>query len=136
MRKVIPMTGNEFVERLLKGERDFSGIRLEDWFNLTGHEKFPKLQDHLLRSKLWNEPIILDAADLRYLQAGGIYWPFLRAEFADFRGANLEKSNLFRAKLGHANLFEASIQHSNSGSLAAGRGGYGNRPISRWNDPR
>ncbi len=34
------MTGEELIKKLLQGERDFSGILLEERFDLSGHEAF------------------------------------------------------------------------------------------------
>src|SRR3990172_12862788 len=107
------MRRDEFIEKLLNGERDFAGIKLEEHFNLKKHKKYKMLQDYLLRSKLWEEPIVLDAADLRFLKAEDIYWPFTHAEFADFTGADLQNANLFKACFTSSNFFEAQLRLAN-----------------------
>ena len=46
------MKGTEFVKKILKGERDFSGIKLERGFNLSGYDGFAEMNDYLKNQDL------------------------------------------------------------------------------------
>jgi len=103
------MKGEEFLRWLLSGERDFSGIELEEGFDLCGHEGFAELQRHLRESDLESEPVNLRGARLRRLDADGIYLPFLKAEGAVFKHAALMKANLENACLKGSDLRYARL---------------------------
>jgi len=93
----VQMPGVEFIKKLLDGERDFSRVSLEPYFNLSGNENFSAVQNYLKDADLRTTPVILDDADLTGLDGDGLYLPFLKAN-----GANLK----------HATLMEANLQSS------------------------
>lgn len=103
------MTGDEFVTRLLRGERDFSRIRLEA-FDLRGHDRFPEVQDYLTKQQLIDSPLLMDNSSFKYLKAEGICLPFVRGTRMDLGAANLRRANLWRADLRDANLGGADLQ--------------------------
>ena len=100
------MEGEEFLRRLLSGERDFSGIELEEGFDLGGHEGFEELQRHLRASDLESAPVDLSGSRLRRLDADGIYLPYLKAE-----GAVLKYSALMKADLENACLAGSDLRY-------------------------
>ena len=51
-KKLTFMKGEEFVQKILSGERDFSNIKLEQDFNLCGYEKFEEMQKYLKDTNL------------------------------------------------------------------------------------
>ncbi len=91
------MSGNEFVQKLLDGERNFKTIVLEPYFSLARHERFEELQNRLREDDLENNPVILEGADLTGLDADGLVLPFLKANEACFK---------------HATMMEASVESS------------------------
>lgn len=95
----IELSGREFIEKLLAGERDFTGIRLEPYFNLSGDENFEALCSYLQDQDLATEPVILEGADLRGIDADGVYLPYVRANGAHFKHATLMEANLEYAEL-------------------------------------
>ena len=117
------MKGKDFVKKILEGERDFSRIKLENGFNLTDFEGFRDLQTYLQEADLQKYPIILDYAALMYINASGLYLPYVngrkinleRANLprANLREANLERANLYRANLRGADLQEANLREAN-----------------------
>ena len=117
------MKGKDFVKKILEGERDFSSIKLEDSFNLSGFKGFEDLQRYLKKADLRHYPIILNYAELIYIKASGLYLPYVngrkinleRANLprANLREANLERANLPRADLQEANLREANLREAN-----------------------
>ena len=117
------MKGKDFVKKILEGERDFSSIKLEDSFNLSGFKGFEDLQRYLKKADLRHYPIILNYAELIYIKASGLYLPYVngrkinleRANLprANLREANLERANLYRANLRGADLQEANLREAN-----------------------
>jgi uncharacterized protein YjbI with pentapeptide repeats len=105
------MKGEEFVEKILPPfeERDFSKIKLEEGFDLSGYEGFDELRNYLRRQNLFDEPIIINGSDFRRVRAVGIYLPFVRGEGAYLSGANLREAYLSGANLSGANLREAYL---------------------------
>ena len=68
------MKGKDFVKKILEGERDFSSIKLEDSFNLSGFKGFEDLQRYLKKADLRHYPIILNYAEFAY---GNVFFVFL-----------------------------------------------------------
>ena len=101
--------GEEFVRKILAGERDFSGITLEKFFDLAGHEGFGDMQEYLRKTDLQTSPLILDDSELQYIKARGLYLPFVRGKEANLRGADLRGANLCGAHLGGAYLCGAHL---------------------------
>ena len=100
----VQMPGVEFIKKLLDGERDFSKVWLEPYFNLSGHENFPAIQNYLHDADLEKTPVILDGADLTGLDGDGLHLPFLKASSANFKHATLMEANLQSSRLRNANF--------------------------------
>ena len=115
------MSGEEFVRRILDGERDFRGIELE-YFDLSHYKDFGKLQNYLVQNYVMNRdylynPIDISYSNLRGLNAIGIYLPNVIGWGADLREANLEEANLgeayfIGADLSGSNLFLANLKEA------------------------
>src|SRR3989344_3491955 len=103
------MKGKDFVKKILEGERDFSRIKLENGFNLTDFEGFRDLQTYLQEADLQKYPIILDYAALMYINASGLYLPYVNGRKINLERANLERANLEGANFWEANLWEAIL---------------------------
>jgi uncharacterized protein YjbI with pentapeptide repeats len=115
--KLKEMRGEEFVKKMLEGERDFSGIELQGRFNLSDYELFQELQDYLLNQNLQKNPVVLNGSEFGALHAEGLYLPFVIAEHANFgvshlRGANLEGANLISAQFVSTNLSGANLRYT------------------------
>ncbi len=106
------MKGEEFVKKILAGERDFSYIRLEEGFNLKAHEAFRELQTYLYNQKFSKEPIILNYSKLEALQAPGIRLPYLQGKEIDLSRANLYKAVLSRSDFYKGNLYKVNLKES------------------------
>ncbi|MEM1536099.1 MAG: pentapeptide repeat-containing protein, partial [Candidatus Pacearchaeota archaeon] len=126
-RRLIYMTGEEFIKKILAGEKDFDGIKLEEGFNLSGHEGFNELQSYLKERGFWDgvedNPLIISNSKFSYLIAKGLFLPFVEGrnscfeganlEGANFSGANLEKANFKKAYLKGADLQDANLMGAN-----------------------
>ncbi len=102
------MSGEELVEKILAGERDFSGIELEERFDLAGSKHFGQLQKYLKNEDLRKSPVSIVGSELKYLDARGLHTPYVRGE-----RANLERANLWKANLSEANFREANLERAN-----------------------
>ena len=116
--KLFAMEGGEFVQKILSGEKDFSKINLEEGFDLCGYSGFDELQKYLKNSDLETNPIILEGAKLRHLDADGLYLPFLRAngvnlKHAALMGANLQNADFVKADLRYVRFARANLTNSN-----------------------
>jgi len=116
-KKLTFMKGEEFVQKILSGERDFSNIELEHDFDLSGHEGFDDLQSYLKNANLEEKPIMVQNSKFRQLDADGIHLPFLKANSANFKhatfmGANFENAQFKNADLRYAKLAQANMKNS------------------------
>ena len=112
------MGGEEFIKKILAGERDFSEIELELQFDLSGNESFDALQEYLKTQDLKTNPLDISHSYLAQIKARNLYFPYVKAKRtylgrADLRGANLWKANLGGANLWKANLGGAYLERAN-----------------------
>jgi len=117
-KKLIDMSGEEFVKKIMSGEKDFSNIELEQDFDLSGHEGFDELQTYLKNSKLEENPLIVKNSKFRQLDADGLYLPFLKADNANFKhaafmGADFENSQFKNADFRYVRLAQVKMKNSN-----------------------
>ncbi len=106
------VSGNELVEKILVGERDFSGIRCEG-FDLAGHERFKELNQYLKDQDLKENPVIITGSSLVRIHAPRLYLLNVKGEGAYLAGANLTKADLARAYLAGADLARAYLAEAN-----------------------
>lgn len=107
MAKLTKISGDEFVKKILSGERDFKRIRLSN-FNLSDHESVEALQTYLDGQNLQESPLILSESHLSGLTAYDISLPYLEAARCNFEGGNFGESNLTGANFGHS-YFKGAI---------------------------
>ena len=122
------MKGEDFIRKILEGERDFYGIELEYNFDLSGHELFGKLQNFLRKQYLVKNPIMINNSDFSGVKASGLYLPYVKVEssilwnsnfeysilnFADLHNADLTYADFRHAELDHADFRNANLQQVN-----------------------
>jgi len=112
--KLVFMKGIEFIKKILSGERNFSGIELEEGFDLCGDDSFNELQAYLKKCDLKENPINIEGSKLRHLDADGIYLPFVEAKGVNLKhaalmGANLESAQLEMSDLRYARLSKVRL---------------------------
>lgn len=102
----VKMTVDEFVTKIIGGERDFCRIKLETGIELNNHDGFS-----LLYSKLSHEPaehpLLLSHANLSGIQ---IYRD-LSLNYCIARHANFSNSTLAYVSFSHGDLTGASFTH-------------------------
>lgn len=81
------MSGEEFVEKLLRGEKNFNDVALESGFGLSRHERYPEIQKLLDAGATENKPVFCERADFTGLDADGVQLPYLKANGACFKHA-------------------------------------------------
>src|SRR3989344_974552 len=117
------MGGREFISKILAGEKDFSGIRIEKGFDLHGYEIFEEMKRYLCGERLHINPIIIRDSEFRYIKAAGLYLPYTQGVGANFEGANLWRADLKGTNLGRADLGRANLVNVRNleGSVNLGR---------------
>jgi len=105
--------GREFVRKVLDGERDFSNVRLEPYFGLSGDDSFATLQEYLKKADLQGSPVIVEKCDLTGLDADGLYLPYLRANAACFKHATMMEANLEGGQFRYADFRYAKLLQTN-----------------------
>jgi len=116
--QLIFVEGKEFIKKILSGERDFSGIKLEEGFDLCGDDSFDELQEYLRKCNLKENPVNIEGSKLRRLDADGLYLPFVQArrvnlKHAALMGANLENAQLEMSDLRYARLSRVKLTNAN-----------------------
>lgn len=109
----IRMSGQEFLQKLLEGEREFREVSVEPYFNLSGNEQFAALQEQLRAAELEDSPIILERADLTGIDADGLHMPFVKANGACFKHATLMEANLESSEFENADFRYAKLSQTN-----------------------
>jgi len=112
------LSGKEFVEKVLAGERDFSFVRLEPGFDPESHEQYDAFKSALAEAASDGDHLTLTGAAFRSIGADGLTLRSMEARGASFKaatllGANLEEANLENADLRHATLATADLSHAN-----------------------
>lgn len=107
--RLTAVKGEEFIEKILDGERDFRRIRLEEGFDLSQHPHFNRLQNYIRKeaglaiwalsepeprrpkepNRLKESPINLSNSELRHLIAKGLYLPYTISFNTDFSHSDL-----------------------------------------------
>jgi uncharacterized protein YjbI with pentapeptide repeats len=106
------ISGEEFIEAILNGERNLSRIKLEKNCDLTRCERFPDLQEYFVQDG-YKDRIDISYSELKGVIARKIDWCFVIAKGTDLEGADLSGADLYRAKLGGANLKGARLAGAN-----------------------
>ena len=105
------MAGREFVRQVSSGERDFSRMRLEEGFDLSGYDCFDGMQECLIYLQNHEaNPLLITGSQLRGVKARGIYLPFVKGKGASFRRAELGEVNFEGADLERADFEGADLE--------------------------
>ena len=111
--QLVNMKGEEFVRKILAGERDFSRIKLEEGFDLAGYEGFSEMLEYLIKTDLQKSPLILDYSELKGIKAKELYLPFVRGEEAHFEEADLREAYFEGAYFKGAGFGRADLHGAN-----------------------
>jgi uncharacterized protein YjbI with pentapeptide repeats len=112
------LAGQEFIRRVLAGERDFAATRLTLRMGpLDEEDGYAELVSYLRQQDLRASPINAELSDWHGLQAPGLFLQsgrFAGANLsaADLRGADLRRSDFTGTTFEEANLSDAELTHS------------------------
>ncbi len=106
------MSGEHLIEKILGGERDFTRIRIERAFDLSGSDRYVELQDYLKSQDLRHSPFCFDGAEFLQLQAREWKLPF-----SSFKGTNFEEADLSVADLENADFTGANLTRASLGRV-------------------
>jgi len=126
-KPLIYMAGNELVKKILGGERDFSGIQLENGFDLNASGVFEQIQAYLDKeserlvpyidnkcftrecSALADNEFKFFLSDMTGFKAEGLVLPFIDASYARFCNAKLSRANFHHGEFDQANFTGADL---------------------------
>jgi len=106
---LVYMKGEEFIKKVLEGERDFSGIEFEKGFNLDDCDGFNDLNKYLQVMNFFPDeftPLIINGSRWQGVKARGLHLSYVRGKGADLRWAYFLGADLGGANLGEADLRE------------------------------
>src|SRR3989344_4081845 len=85
------ISGDEFINKILAGERDFRRIRLPSGFNVDSHPRSAELKNYLCNSleDLRENSLNLIGSRFPNLQADDLYLTHVKASNSYFRGSTL-----------------------------------------------
>ena len=114
------LSGEEWINEILEGEKDFSNTTIEDVFDATPH--IENLNSYLRTHNLRQNPIYLENSEIHGLTAPGIYLPFLKGRKSDFsystlsdawlQGGDLREGKFERVDFRGAKLWKANFWHA------------------------
>lgn len=111
-RNLIFISGNEFVEKILSGERDFQNLRLEPGFNLSMHESYKDLNIRQKFVSVKTNPYLISGSSFLFLNAE-LDWSYAIGKNTSFYGANLNKSDFRHSILQGSDFTHTNLEHSN-----------------------
>jgi uncharacterized protein YjbI with pentapeptide repeats len=103
---------DEFVRKVLSGERDFTNTRLAPDTDLSKTDAYPELVTYLQGQDLRNSPVIAEGADWRGLRAPRLVITAKLAG-ANLSGADLRDAEVTRSDLSGAALDGADLRGAN-----------------------
>ncbi len=106
---MIEMTGEQFVCKILQGERDLSGVEIPIGTDLSKIQGYAEMNDYLKRQALDKSPIILKYSNLEGVRASNLWLPHTLATGVQLYRARLERVNFKGARLDGANFLEAEL---------------------------
>ena len=107
------MSGKEFVNKILSGERDFCKIRLVGYH--LSNQEVKELEDYLKKQDLQNNPITIEFSEFLGFSAENLYFPYTNGGAASFidsdlKGAYLLGADFFKGKFKNVKLKGANLQ--------------------------
>lgn len=111
--KLIQMTGEEFMEKVMAGERDLNRIQLDEGFGFSEHPDFTTFQEYA-KAQPWDTDTVenlleIKRSEFKGADMTGIWLPSVVAIGADFSGATLIGANLKGANFGKARFQDAYL---------------------------
>src|SRR3989344_575606 len=106
MTELKQMSGDEFVTKILAGERDFRRIRLQQGYNFNSHEGFNELRDYIAKfgDDLREHPLNLIGSALLNVKAKGLSFQHIKASASYFNESSFSNCKFYEADFANAHL--------------------------------
>lgn len=108
----------DVIERIMKGERDFSGIEVRSNRTLMDCDVSGIFYDYMRKQDFSKEPLILSNSKLSHIdfhymgRPYGLNFSFMVGENAWFIGSNLTKVNFKNSKLKGSSFWKADLAYA------------------------
>jgi len=111
------MSGDEFVAKLLAGERDFRKIKLEHGYRLSIPAVSPTQKYYYdvtggNSDQIKEYSLDVSGSDLSGLKVTSLFWPYITAVETDFKFATLNAAQFYFGDLRKANFFGANMERT------------------------
>lgn len=106
------MSGNEFMRRIILGETDLSGARIESGFNFNESKVFKEFYHFLKKYNHVRNPLILNDVELHDAYMSNLNIPYLIAENLQISGSRLKKMNFKHGHMPLAKFWDSKIEYS------------------------
>ncbi len=109
------MTAQEFMRKVMDGERELPGIHLPDGKNDFTQDKaaFEAFNAYMRGQELRANPVVAEGSDWRGVKAPGAFLQFTKLPKSDLRGAFLHAAELRRADFTESQLQGADLSLAN-----------------------
>ena len=119
---LVTVSGDEFVRKLLEGERDFRNIRIPAGFDLRGHDAFGELNSYFrerykggIRNFNHSDRVDISGSKILSMNANHLYMPYLNARrsnlsLSEFHGSYLSCSDFYEAELTAVKMNSARVR--------------------------
>ncbi len=105
--QLTPLRGEEFIRKVLHGDRYFTAVRLEEGFDFTKAEDYSTLRRYL--EKNGHRKLEVTDSEFRYIRAPELMLARLQGERANFEGSYLVGGEFGNAELEQACFREADL---------------------------
>ena len=104
--KKLSMKGEEFMSRIMRGEREFDRIILKNFDFNSDEQMWNEFQRYLVGQEFDQDKnrIKIDYAEFENVHASGIYVPFIQAHSATLRNVALTYTTIMNADFWYAKL--------------------------------
>jgi len=103
------MCPDEFILRVLSGEKDFSRIALPEGSNISYRDGFEEMNKFLLSEWYVSKPLNLEYSQFKSVGLRGVFFHGVQAKGIDFRGADLSLADFSYSSLVGVDFREADI---------------------------
>ena len=113
MKALTYLSGDEFIRKIMEGERDFSHIKFEDNYKIDKSDAYYDLRNYLNTVGISQDPVIMNNSECVGVSFKYMNLSNLVSQNTDFKGSDFQKSNLSDSVLTGSKFDKCSLPHSN-----------------------
>lgn len=110
-KKIIEIKEKELIDRILSGEKDFTGISIK-YLDIRKNERYGELFQYMEENNSHYEPILFNNSILCNFNIYKIDLDCLQAENAQFHGCKFDFSSLVQSNFSNSRLYDVSFSNS------------------------